>query len=55
MTTIQITRKAKCSDCKFCRSFMDGNRKKHTCTNQESNRHTEIILLKDLVCSNWKL
>ena len=55
MTTISVTRNAKCKDCKFCKSFMDGKRKKHTCINPESKRHTEIITLNDLVCTDWKL
>lgn len=49
------TRKAKCSDCKFCKMFYDGKKKKHTCTNPESPRHAAVITLKDLVCDNWKL
>ena len=55
MATIVITRNAKCKDCKFCKSFMDGKRKKHTCTNPESKEHTSVIRLSDLVCEQWKL
>lgn len=55
MTTISITRDAKCKDCKFCKSFYDGKRKKHTCTNQLSPRANEVITLNDLVCNEWKL
>ena len=55
MGVITSTRAVKCKDCKFCKSFYDGNRKKHTCTNNESPRHAEVIRLEDLVCEVWKL
>lgn len=55
MAVITYTREAKCKDCKFCKSFYDGKRKKHTCTNSESERHTAIITLNDLVCEKWQL
>lgn len=55
MGVTTYTRAAKCKDCKFCKSFYDGNRKKHTCTNVESPRHAEVIRLEDLVCEFWKL
>jgi glutaredoxin len=55
MGTTTYTRAAKCSDCKFCKDFKDGKRKRHTCTNEESEHHTDIIRLNDLVCDKWKL
>lgn len=55
MSVISYTRNAKCKDCKFCKSFMDGKKKRHTCTNAESKQHTAIITLEDLVCDKWKL
>lgn len=55
MTIVTYTRKAKCKDCKFCKSFYDGKKKKHICTNEESERYNSIIFLKNLVCSFWKL
>lgn len=55
MGIITYTRAAKCKDCKFCKSFYDGAKKKHTCTNVESERYTAVITLNDLVCDVWKL
>ena len=55
MTVVSYTRAAKCKDCKFCKSFYDGKRKKHTCTNPESERYTAVITQSDLVCTVWKL
>ena len=55
MTLIIISRPAKCKDCAFCKNFYDGKRKKLTCTNSESERHTEVIRLNDLACDHWKL
>lgn len=49
------TRKATCSDCKYCKSSYDIKKKTHNCTNPESERHTAIIRLSDLVCEVWKL
>ena len=55
MGTITYTRQAKCKDCRFCKSVYDGAKKKYTCSNTESKRHTAIITLNDLVCIEWKL
>ena len=55
MGVITYTRAAKCKDCKFIKSFYDGKKKKHTCTNPESEWHTAVITLNDLVCKAWKL
>ena len=55
MSIVTYTRAAKCSDCKFCKPFYDGKKKKHTRTNPESDRHAAVITLKDLVCDKWKL
>jgi len=29
--------------------------KKHTCTNEKSKRHAEVITLNDFVCDVWEL
>jgi hypothetical protein len=55
MGVITYTREAKCKDCKFCKSFYKGKRKKHTCTNPKSERHTAVITLNDLVCEVWEM
>jgi len=55
MGVTTYTRAAKCKDCKFCKSFYDGKRKKHTCTNPKSERHNAVIRLNDLVCDVWEL
>ena len=55
MGTISYTRAAKCKDCKFIKSFYDGERKKHTCTNDKSSSYTAVIRLQDLVCDKWKI
>lgn len=55
MGVTTYTRAAKCKDCKFIKSFYDGKKKMHTCTNPESERHTAIITQNDLVCEVWKL
>ena len=55
MGVITYKRAAKCKDCKFCKSFYDGKKKKHTCTNLKSERHAAIITLNDLVCGVWEL
>jgi glutaredoxin len=55
MGVLIYTRAAKCKDCKFCKSFYDGKKKKYTCANSKSEIHTEIITLNDLVCNKWEL
>ncbi|AGO48848.1 hypothetical protein Phi46:3_gp104 [Cellulophaga phage phi46:3] len=55
MVTTTHTRPAKCKDCKFCKSFYDGKLKKHTCLNENSEKHTSIIKLNDFVCDSWEL
>ena len=55
MGTTTYTRAAKCSDCKYCKGFKDNNKKRHTCTNEESIRFADIIGLNDLICDKWKL
>ena len=55
MATVTYTRAAKCKDCTFCKSFYDGKKKKHTCINPKSERHTAVIKKEDLVCDDWKL
>lgn len=55
MGVTTYTRAARCGDCKYCKGFKDGKRKRHTCTNAESKLHTDIIRLNDLVCDKWEL
>lgn len=55
MGVTTYTRPAKCKDCKFCKSFYEGKKKRHTCSNLKSERHTEVIRLNDLVCDVWEL
>ena len=55
MAITTYTRAAKCGDCKFCKSFYDGKKKKQTCGNVNSKMYTSIISLKDLVCDVWEI
>lgn len=55
MAVVTYTRPARCEDCKFIKSFYVGKKKKHTCTNTESEMWTSIITKKDLVCKMWEL
>ncbi len=55
MTTITITRPAKCKDCRFCVDYPKGKLKRHFCVNRESPRTGMDIRLKDNVCDKWEL
>lgn len=60
MTIIEITRRAKCKDCRYIESKTFGRAKRHICTNKESDRYDpnpylSRVALRDIVCENWKL
>ena len=60
MTTITITRSARCKDCKFILDKKFGKAKRHICTNKESERYDPIpyfdrVRLIDEACSKWEL
>ena len=57
MTTITITRQAKCKDCKYCKMYYTGVNldKRHKCSNPESKESGKTIRMNDLVCDKWEL
>ena len=55
MTTITITRPARCKDCRFCKPEYQGKRKIHRCNNPESEYYQSQITLRDYVCDNQEL
>ena len=61
MGIITYTRKAKCKDCRFCKSFfrIDYKRTSKKCVfgkqNEIPTEQDKTIRLNDFVCENWKL
>lgn len=55
MTVITITSSAKCKDCAYLGSGLNGKRKIHTCFNPKSKMYHSLITLNRLVCNEWKL
>ena len=55
MTVITITTQAKCKDCAYLGSGLDGKRKIHACDNKKSEKYLTVVTLKTLVCDKWKL
>lgn len=55
MTIIEITRPAKCKDCKWIEQTNKGKRKYHKCSNPESKNYNSQITLNDLACDKWSL
>ena len=60
MTTITITRPAKCKDCRYLDRFKKGKLIRHRCSNPESERYDKkygekTITLNDKVCTKWMI
>lgn len=60
MAIIEITRRAKCKDCRYCQAFYRGKLKRHRCSNPLSSRYAikyteKTIRLNDLACEHWEL
>lgn len=55
MTTIEITRPARCKDCKYCIRYNKGKLIRHFCDKMTSPNHGQDVRLQDYVCRNWEL
>jgi hypothetical protein len=54
MTVIEITRPAKCKDCKHFKRHPLLKRA-HICANENSPQKKYVVRLNDLVCDKWEL